>query len=148
MKYLPVGLDIRGRLCLVVGGGEIGTRKVGNLLNAGGNVTLVSPQATPELESLAEAGEIRWVKQGYQHDLLEEVFLVVAATDDQELNASVVEDAKSRKALVCDASSSDRSQVIFGALLQGEGVTVAVFTDGQDPSKARQTRDRIRTLDL
>jgi len=63
------------------------------------------------------------------------------------LNASLVEAAGRRGVLVCDASSAERSQVIFGALHQGDGFTVAVFTDGRDPSLARNTRDRIRALE-
>lgn len=59
----------------------------------------------------------------------------------------MVEEARARGVLICDASSGHRSQVIFGALHRGEAVTVAVFTDGTDPSLARRTRDRIRAIE-
>jgi siroheme synthase-like protein len=147
MKYLPIGLDVRGRPCVVVGGGDIGTRKVLNLLRAGARVTLISPEATDELVRRAEVGELVWLPEEYHEGLLHGAFLAVAATDDEGLNASLVEAAGRRGILVCDASSAERSQVIFGALHEGEGVTVAVFTDGRDPSLARKTRDRIRALD-
>ena len=143
MKYLPVGLDIRGRECLVVGGGTIGLRKVRNLLEAGGRVTLVSPEATGELAEMASSGEILWENEPYREGHLHGVFLAVVATDDEGVNPRVVEDAKRLGILVCDASSRERSQLIFGALHQDEGVIVAVFTDGEDPSRAKKTRDRI-----
>ena len=143
MKYLPVGLDIRGRECLVVGGGAVGTRKVRNLLQAGGRVTLVSPDATPELARMAASGDMRWMKEGYRESHLHGAFLAVVATDDEGVNPRVAEDAKRLGILVCDASSRERSQLIFGALHQDEGITVAVFTDGESPSLARTTRDRI-----
>jgi siroheme synthase-like protein len=73
-------------------------------------------------------------------------FLAVAATDDDALNAAVVQAAVQNGVLVCDASSAKRSQVIFGALLEGDDVTIAVFTGGRDPAEARRTRDQIADL--
>jgi siroheme synthase (precorrin-2 oxidase/ferrochelatase) len=73
-------------------------------------------------------------------------FLAVAATDEDDRNAAVVQAAVRNGALACDASSAERSQVIFGALLQSEDVTIAVFTDGRDPALARRTRDQITDL--
>ena len=143
MRFLPVGLDVRGRTCLVVGGGTVGTRKVVNLLRAGATVVMASPQATQELEGLAASGELRWIREPFRNDHLHGVFLAVAATDDDALNAQVAQEALRRGTLVCDASSAERSQVIFGALHRGDGFTVAVFTDGRDPSRAREIRDRI-----
>lgn len=146
MKYLPVGLDIRRRKCLVVGGGRVGTRKVATLLRAGGDVVLVSPEATPELAAQAAAGVIRWVRERYTNTHLHGALLAVAATDDEELNASVVRGAIGGGVLVCDASVGERSTLIFGALHQAGGITVGVFTDGESPALARETRDRISIL--
>jgi siroheme synthase (precorrin-2 oxidase/ferrochelatase) len=71
---------------------------------------------------------------------------VVASTNDEALNATIVQSAGQCGALVCDASSAGRSEVIFGALLERKDVTVAVFTDGRDPAQARRARDRIANL--
>jgi siroheme synthase-like protein len=128
---------------MVAGGGPVGTRKVHNLLRAGAAVTLVAPEATRELEELAESGAVRWLRESFQDHHLPGVFLVVAATDDDALNARLSREAGERGILVCDASSAERSQVIFGALHQGEGFTVAVFTHGRNPSRSREIRDRI-----
>lgn len=147
MKYLPVGLDVRGRICIVVGGGKIGSRKVANLLRAGAAVTVIAPTATDEIGVLAKSGEIRWQRREFEGSDLDGAFLTVAATDDIELNGRVVQEATAAGSLVCDASSSDRSQVIFGALHEGVDVTLAVFTDGKDPALARRTRNRIAALD-
>ena len=67
----------------------------------------------------------------------------MAATNDQAVNAAVVAAAGRRGTMVCDASSAERSRVVFGALLEGDGYTVAVFTAGRDPAAARRIRDRI-----
>ncbi len=146
MKFLPIGLEVRARDCIVVGGGGVGARKVRNLLRAEASVTLISPDATQELAHLASTGRIRWLAEAYRGDHLDGAFLAVAATGDDGVNARVMEEARQRGVLVCDASSAERSQVIFGALHQGGGVTVAVFTDGESPSRARQTRDRIAAI--
>lgn len=146
LRFLPVGLDVRGKKCLIVGGGSVGTRKALTLVRSGAEVTVISPEVTTELGDQIEAGHIRWVKDSFRDEHVSGPFLVVAATDDEALNAAVGRRAVSRGALVCDASSADRSQVIFGALLKTDDVSVAVFTDGRDPARARQTRDRIADL--
>lgn len=106
-------------------------------------MTLVSPVVAEELAALASSGGIRWVPHEFAMEHLSGAFLVVAATNDDQLNASIVEEATRRGSLACDASSAERSQVIFGALLDAEGATLAVFTDGHDPARARDIRDRI-----
>ena len=146
LRFLPVGLDIRGKSCLVVGGGSVGTRKALTLLRAGASVTVVSPALSGELAEQVEAGRVRWVEDSFREEHLGRVFLAVAATGDEALNATVVRLAAQCGALVCDASSAERSEVIFGALLQSDDVTVAVFTDGRDPAHARETRDQIARL--
>jgi siroheme synthase-like protein len=143
MKFLPVGLNVQGKRCVVAGGGKIGARKVQTLLRAGARVTLVSPEAIEEMVELATSGEITWTQETFENSHLGGAFLAVVATDDETLNALMVDEARRLGILVCDASSADRSQVIFGALHEDEGVTVAVFTDGRDPSQARKTRDEI-----
>jgi siroheme synthase-like protein len=146
LRFLPVGLDVRGRKCLVIGGGSVGTRKVLNLERAGAVVTVVSPDVGPVLADQIEAGHVHWLKEAFREEHLAGAFLVVAATDDEDLNAAVVRHAGRSGALFCDASSAERSQVIFGALLQSEDVDVAVFTGGRDPAQARRARDRIAYL--
>jgi siroheme synthase-like protein len=142
-----VGLDVRGAKCLVVGGGRIGSRKVTNLVAAGADVTVVSPAVTDTLAVQLEADRLCWIQDEYREEHLEGAFLVVAATDDETLNANIVEGANCRGILVCDASSADRSKIIFGALHKAEhDVTIAVFTDGRDPAGARRTRDRVAGL--
>jgi len=143
LRFLPVGLSVGHKPCLVVGGGSIGTRKVHNLVRAGAAVTVVSPTVTAELTSLVDSDRIRVVADQFKMEHLAGAFLVVAATNDDGLNAAIVEEATRRGVLTCDASSAERSQVIFGALLDADGATVAVFTDGHDPGLARQVRDRI-----
>jgi uroporphyrin-III C-methyltransferase/precorrin-2 dehydrogenase/sirohydrochlorin ferrochelatase len=146
MEYLPIGLNLRDRSCVVVGGGAVGTRKIKTLLAAGADVTLIAPQATEEAVALAAQGRLRWERREYRDGDLDGALLAVVTTDNDALNARLVQAAAEQGVLACDASSAPRSQVIFGALHFGEGITLAVFTDGKDPALARRTRDRIVEL--
>ena len=143
LRFLPVGLDVREKDCLVVGGGSVGTRKATTLAHVGAVVTVISPTVTDELAEQIDAGRVRWVQDSFREEHMGGVFLAVAATDEDALNAAVVQAAARNGALACDASSAERSQVIFGALLEDGDVTIAVFTGGRDPAQARRTRDRI-----
>ncbi|MEJ2216806.1 MAG: NAD(P)-dependent oxidoreductase [Gemmatimonadota bacterium] len=146
MRFLPVGLDIRNRDCLVVGGGPVGTRKAMTLARAGAHVTVVSPEVSSELAGEIGAGRIRWLKERFRAEHLAGAFLAVLATDDPDLNAAAARLATQQGALTCDASSAGGSQIIFGALLERDDVTVATFTDGRSPGRARQLRDAIAGL--
>ena len=109
-------LILKGRPCLVVGGGEIGLEKVEGLLACDADVTLVAPDAVPELDRLAAEGSIRWERREYRPADLEGRLIVIAATSDTEVNIAVHDDAERRQMLVnvvdvprCATSSCRRS---------------------------------------
>ena len=142
-RFLPLGFDLHGTNCVVVGGGRIGTRKAETLLEAGARVTVIAPRISDRLAELHAAGQLEWLPEPFHEELLGRAALVVAATDDPAINEDAVRAASERGALVCDASSAERSQIIFGALHQTDDLTLAVFTNGRDPGLARRARDRI-----
>ena len=143
MRFFPLGVDVRTRPCVVVGGGPVGTRKATSLARAGADVTVVAPTVTKELARKAESGVLRWVEEPFMAEHVAGAFLVVMATDDDALNAAGARLGAEEGALVCDASSARRSSVIFGALLETDGVTVATFSDGRSPTRAKRKRDEI-----
>jgi siroheme synthase-like protein len=145
-RFLPLALDVRGMKCVVVGGGTVGSRKALTLTRAGARVTVVAPELTDDVKSRLHELGITWINKGFSEEHLESAFLVVAATPDKILNATVARLGREHNALVCDASSAGTSQVIFGALLHVDNATIAVFTDGRDPARARSTRDEIAGL--
>ncbi|MHC4663310.1 MAG: precorrin-2 dehydrogenase/sirohydrochlorin ferrochelatase family protein [Planctomycetota bacterium] len=145
-RFLPIGLDVRGMDCLIIGGGVVGARKAITLAGKGAKVTVVSPDVAPNLATEIDAGRVGWKEEEFRNEHLEGVFLVIAATDNEKLNADICRAAGDRGALVCDSSSADRSQVIFGALHDRGELTIAVFTDGRNPALSRKMRDRIAAL--
>src|SRR5437588_8223077 len=92
-------LRLKGRRCVVVGGGEIGLEKVEGLLACDADVTLVAPEAVPELEQLAREGSIRWEQRAYQSGDLDGCLIAIAATDDTDVNIRVFDDAERRAML-------------------------------------------------
>src|SRR5689334_5900118 len=93
-------LKLKGRRCLVVGGGEVGLEKVEGLLACDGEVHLVAPEAVPALAEYAEEGSITWDRREYRHEDLEGTFIAIAATNDTDVNISVYEEAERRAMLV------------------------------------------------
>ncbi len=151
--YLPLGIDPRGLNCLVVGGGRVGTRKALTLAKAGAKVTVVAPDVSPRLAGAARRGEVKWRHGTYTPEILrgaaaeQRAFaLVVAATDDPELNLSIHRDCEERGLLSCVVSPGRYSRVIFPAVHHGQSLTVAVYSHGQDCAASAQLRDRIAAL--
>jgi precorrin-2 dehydrogenase/sirohydrochlorin ferrochelatase len=143
MRYYPVQLDIRGRSCLVVGGGVVGTRKVETLLTCGAQVTVVSPAATEPLRGLAAEGAITLSLRDYASEDLSGKFLVIGATDDEALNRRISADAEGRQILCNIADRPEVCSFILPAILQRGDLTITVSTSGKSPAFAKRLR---RTL--
>jgi precorrin-2 dehydrogenase/sirohydrochlorin ferrochelatase len=109
-------------------------------------VTVLSPTITETLAQEVEAGRVSWVEETFGSEHVQGAFLAIAATNDEEVNRTMVDAAAAAGALVCDASSAERSGIIFAAVHHAGEAIVAVFTDGRDPALARDTRDRIAAL--
>ena len=100
-SYYPIFLDLSGRKCVVVGGGPVALRKVKALMEHGGNVQVISPDLCPELARMVEEGAIQVLQKGYQSGGLEGAFIVIAATDDKEINSRVAREAGEGLNTVC-----------------------------------------------
>jgi precorrin-2 dehydrogenase/sirohydrochlorin ferrochelatase len=143
MRYYPIHLDIRNRNCLVVGGGEVGTRKVNTLLECGANVSVISPQATEKLQQLAAAGIISLIKRPYRAKDLKGMFLVIGATDDDRLNRQISRDAESLN-LMCNIA--DRPEVcnfILPSIVDRGDLVITISTSGKSPALAKKLRQQM-----
>src|SRR4029453_18464648 len=92
----PAGLRLAGRRVVMVGAGHVAQRRVPALLASGAVVTVVSPEATPAIEALAAAGEVRWERRRFEDGDLDDTWYVVAATDDLTANEAVSAAAEAR----------------------------------------------------
>jgi precorrin-2 dehydrogenase/sirohydrochlorin ferrochelatase len=144
MRYFPIQLDIRGRACLVVGGGGVGTRKAKSLIACGGQVTVVSPTITGELKDLAAAGMLRVRQREYVGDDLQGMFLVMGATDDDWLNRHIRTDAERLKILCNIADRPEQCDFILPAVVQRGDLIVTVSTSGRSPALAKKLRQDLQ----
>jgi siroheme synthase-like protein len=139
-------LRLSGRRCLVVGGGDVGLEKVEGLLTCDAAVTLVAPEAHPELAALAGEGSIRWEQRRYESSDLEGSFLVVAATDDSEVNIGVHEDAEARAMLVNVVDVPPLCNFILPAIVRTGPLAIAISTAGASPALAKRMKREIAEL--
>ncbi|WP_344960037.1 siroheme synthase CysG [Zobellella aerophila] len=144
MAHLPLFIKIEQRPCLVVGGGSVAARKVRLLLARGARVTLVSPTLADELQAIQD--QFTWLAMPFAEAHLDGQFLVIAATDDLEVNARVYQLANQRGLLVNKADDSKRSAVIFPSIVERPPIQVAFSTGGGAPSLARLLRARLDAL--
>jgi precorrin-2 dehydrogenase/sirohydrochlorin ferrochelatase len=144
MKYYPINLNIKGRLCVVIGGGRVAERKVKNLLRCGGRVKVVSPDLTVLLSKWVSQGKMDYARSEYRTSHLKGAFLVYAATSDRKVNAEIARDAARRRLLVNVADSTAESTFILPAVLRKREISIAVSTNGLSPAKSVRIRDRIK----
>ncbi|MFZ5755649.1 MAG: siroheme synthase CysG [Pseudomonadota bacterium] len=146
MDFLPVNLDLKGQPVLVVGGGAVAQRKAELLARAQAVVSVVAPDIRGELEALANRSGGLAVRERYAAPVLAGKTLVVAATDDEDVNAQVSRDAKSRGILVNVVDRPALCTFIFPAIVDRSPVIISVSSGGAAPVLARLVRARIETL--
>jgi len=140
MKYYPVNLDIRNRKCLVVGGGAVGTRKVMTLLDCGAKVTVVSTDVAEKLQELSDSDIIKLEKRPFQISDLDEMFLVMGATDNQEINREIHSEAE-RLGILCNiADRPEDCNFILPAIVNRGDLIIAISTSGKSPAFAKKMR--------
>jgi precorrin-2 dehydrogenase/sirohydrochlorin ferrochelatase len=136
-------LRLTGRRCVVIGGGEVGLEKVEGLLACDGDVTLIAPDAHPELVQLALEGSIRWAQREYETGDLEGALIAIAATDDTDLNIRVFEDAEARSMLVNVVDVPPLCNFILPAIVRTGPLAVAISTAGASPALAKRMKREI-----
>ena len=143
MRYYPIFLKVENQPCLVVGGGEVGARKVETLLRCRASVGVVSPEVVPWLEEKIQEELVQMVGTHYEEHQLQGRFLVIAATDDVELNCRIARDAEKR-GILCNVVDYPREgNFILPALVERGALTLAISTSGQSPAMARQLRQDL-----
>jgi len=137
MAYYPIAIELTGRKCLVVGGGEVALRKAQALVDAGASVTVIAPEADPRLHPMEGVTVLR---RQYEAGDASGYSLVFAATDDRTVNATVAQDAVRSGALVNVVDEGELCSFIAPSVVRRGDLLIAVTTSGKSPALSRKIR--------
>jgi len=143
VSYYPIMLDIKGERCVVVGGGEVALRKAQSLLDCGARVRVISPALCPDLDKMRDSKTIEYIAREYRDNDLDGAMLVVAATDDREVNTQIMQEAESLSMLCNVVDDPELSNFIVPSSLRRGSLTIAVSTGGKSPALARRIRTEL-----
>ena len=140
-------LKLRGRKCLVVGGGALGLEKAEGLLACSGDVHVISPEVLPEVAQLAAEGSLTWEQRDYAgREDLEGIFMVIACTDDTDTNIRIYDDAEERAMLVNIVDVPPLCNFILPAIVRTGPLAIAISTAGASPALAKRMKREISEL--
>ncbi len=139
MKTYPIMLDIHGRVAVVVGGGNVGLRKVQSLLRAGAKVRLITEQAPSQVD----LSQCEVIQHSYEKKYLQGAFLVFVCTDNAKLNRKIAADARTLGVLVNVADQPEDCDFYVPAMYQNEDMTIAIGTGGKCPALAASLRKQL-----
>jgi precorrin-2 dehydrogenase / sirohydrochlorin ferrochelatase len=141
--YYPMFVNLEGKRCLVVGGGEVATHKVQSLLESGAVVIVVSPLLTEPLVDLVQRGIVQHMPRPFQADDVLDCTLVIGATDQPEVNATVCEAARRHGILVNIVDTPAACDFIAPAVVRRGPLQIAISTGGNSPTLAKRIREQI-----
>lgn len=141
--YYPVFLDLKGKKCVVVGGGSVAERKVGMLLECEALVTVISPKLSLGLQQLAEQGTVQAIRRKYRSGDLKDAFLVIAATDDEAINSAVAEQGIQQCMLINVVDDPKASNFMVPSIVRRGDIVLAIGTTGKSPALARKIRTNL-----
>jgi uroporphyrin-III C-methyltransferase / precorrin-2 dehydrogenase / sirohydrochlorin ferrochelatase len=143
MSLLPIFLKLDNRPGLLVGAGTVALDKIGSLLKTGIKLRVVAPQAHPEIRRLANEGKLEWIERSFQSSDLDDNFLVIAATDNPEVNAAVYRGALDRNILCNSVDDIPNCDFFFGSIVSRGDLQIAISTAGESPAFAQRLRREI-----
>jgi precorrin-2 dehydrogenase/sirohydrochlorin ferrochelatase len=146
MPYYPVFLDLDGQKVLVVGGGEVAERKIKTLLTYGCRISVISHHLTPHLKELAVRKRIHHLPHESLGTLMDDAFMVIAATDDQDANRQIASRARKQGLLVNAVDQPEDCNFIMPSIVKRGDLQVAISTAGKSPALAKKLRNDMESI--
>lgn len=146
MGYFPLFADLNQRAVLIVGGGEVAARKVTLLSKANAEIRIVAHALSPELTARHRKQELTWLATQFAPEQIDDVFLVIAATNDHALNARIEQAAQARHRLVNVVDDPSRCSFIVPAIVNRSPIVIALSSAGKAPVLIRMLRERLEAL--
>lgn len=141
--YHPIFLNLEQRKVLIVGGGAIALEKVASLVPSGAKLMVLSPEINESIDQLRSEGKLVWIQGIFSPESLEGYFMVIAATDDPEVNAQIFQLADDRNMLVNSVDDPDHCNFIMAAIAKSGPLQVAISSSGTSPALAQLIRGQI-----
>lgn len=142
-RLYPAFLSLRGKTCVVVGGGRVATRKIRSLLSTGANIVVISPLLRAELQDLLATSAIHHIPAPYTKEHLADASLVFAATNDPTVNQQIAQDAQQQGIWTNITDDPDNSDFHVPATIHRQDLTLAISTAGGSPAFARYVRELL-----
>ena len=142
-RYYPAFIDVRGRDCVVIGGGDLGEEKVVKLLECDAGVVVISADVTDRVRELAENGSVEWIRRDYEYGDLERAFIAIANTGDDAVDRVISREAEERNVLLNVVDVTHLCTFIAPSVARRGEVTVATSTGGASPALARTFREKL-----
>jgi len=146
MKYYPINLNISGRKCIVIGGGNVAERKILSLLECGADVTVISPSLTKNIKRLVDEYRINFIKRNYKKGDLKGAFIVVAATNDSKVNKEVAKEAKKKKVMINVVDSPKLCDFISPSVIRRGDLVISISTGGKFPAFSKKIRIMLEKI--
>jgi uroporphyrin-III C-methyltransferase/precorrin-2 dehydrogenase/sirohydrochlorin ferrochelatase len=143
MSLLPIFLKLDARPGLLIGAGNVALEKINSLLGTGLRLRVVAPNAKPEIRQLADDGKLEWIQRPYETADLEGNFVVIAATDNPEVNARVYRESIERGILCNSVDDPPHCDFYFGSVVSRGALQIAISTAGESPAVAQRLRREI-----
>lgn len=142
MKFYPLNLDINKKSCVVIGGGEVALRKIRGLLAAGANVKVISPEICAGVEELFQRGEISLTRKKFSEELLSDEIILIAATNNPEVNQYAAQVAQAKKILVNVVNETGGNFNVPSTIRRGE-LLLTISTGGNSPAFSKFIRQML-----
>lgn len=142
MKFYPVNINIQNKKCVVVGGGKIAYDKIIGLLEAGAQVEVIAPQICPQLEKISD--KIKIVRENYSAEKISDGVILIAATNNSELNAQIASDGRAKHFLVNIVDDISSDFIVPSRIRRGDFL-LAISTGGSSPAFSKFVRKMLET---
>ena len=142
----PAFLNIQGKTCIIIGGGDVAGRKAESLMECGADTTVISPRVTPRLEAWVKKGQLTWRKKTFTPEDLDTAFAVFAATDSSDENKRIVDACRQKDILVNAADEPRLCDFFVPSVLRRKSLSIAVSTEGKSPLLAKNIREALEEV--
>ena len=142
MKFYPINLNVENKKCFVIGGGKIALEKIFGLIEANAKVEVIAPKVCAEVEELFQSGKINLIREKYSSEKISDGAILIAATNNFELNQKILSDGREKNFLVNIVDSFDGDFTVPSRIRRGDFL-LAISTGGKSPGFSRFVRQML-----